>query len=506
MAYVDPRKKAVTPTPYPGVVPRPIAGPPAPPTLTASQPLSTLTYKQFLDNRMSTKPLAIQFAKLTKNQALLSRLTGTPPQPGASPTPAATPPVTPTDGTAPIAAAPAPQGSDPQLSTVPAPPNVSQFVSTQSLPLPTQVPTVNLNNLYAPAERVLASQRAAALAAQNKAYQDNQAFEQFMQNSLNQGNQALAGTMGQLSQGAATSRQQSVDNITNAIGQMNLSAGGSGDLARLAGSTAASESNPLLQAGQSALNTVPDIAGQAALTYAQGQGAVAGATGRVLNDEATRSTQQALSSTADQQAQLESSKAQAGISQAASMRDYMVQVAQLNALQSFNAGKLSEQGYASATNLMGRLSMAKSRVDVENIRAQVAKMQTQGKLDAATATNLNKLAVERMKQVGATNRTLLTAAAKKSVANTTYGAKAVGMINNLLSSQTQTIDSQNRYQRGQTVKQAATNLMNSFVKNQPNPMPYSQAYSLLSGIPKAGPEALKDPAFVAWLKTQFPAG
>lgn len=482
------------------VIKQPVYGPPSP--VTPSQPLDTLTYKTFLNGRQSTRDAAIQYAKLTKNASLLKRLTTPSAPPGAAPAPSA--PTAPIDGTAPLTAGPAPQMSTPALSAVPPQPDVSKFTSAGELPMPKNVPVADINSLYAPAERAIASQRAAALAAQNKAFQDNLAFEQFIQGATGQANQALAGTLGQLSQGAATSRQQSIDNLNAAIQNMQAGAGGSSDLARLAGSTAAGQSNQLLQAGQSALNAVPDIVGQAALTYGQGQGQVGAAQGRVMNDQAIRATQAALGDIGQQQTELETKKATGTLQQQSSIRDYMVQAAQLQALQNFNAGKLTEQGYASATNLMGKIAVANSRVDVENIRAQVTKLQTQGKLDVATANNLNKLAVQRMKEVGATNRTLLSAAAKRQASGTTFGSKGVDYINSTLRNQTKDIKSQNRYERGQTVREIATGLKNKFVLGQSKPMTYQEARSLLSGIPQAGPEALRDPAFDAFLKGQFP--
>jgi hypothetical protein len=498
MAYVDPRKKAVTPTPYAGVVPPPgpIQGPPSP--VTPSLQLAGLNYKTFLNGRASAKPLAIQFAKLTKNTDLLKRLTAPAPVAAAPPptTPQVAPVTAPTSVSTPVST---PTVAD---AAVVAPPSTTSFSpsSSGSLPMPTTVPVGDVNALFAPAERSIASQRSAALAAQNKAFQDNLAFEQFIQNTTGQANQALAGTLGQLSSGAALSRQQSVNNLDSAIGSMQAAAGGpGGDLGRLAGSTAAGQSNQLLQAGQSALNAVPDVVGQAALKYGQDQQQVGAAQGRVMNDAAIRATQGALGDVAQQQTSLDTSKASAQLSLGSSIRDYMVQTAQLDALNRFNSGKLTEQGYGSYTHYLGQIAQASSRVDVAKIKSDTS-------LSVADRNNLSKIALQHNKDIAATNRTLITTAAKRAVTSNTFGAKAVSLVNSKLNNLPQDIKSQSRFDRGQTVRGIVADLKNAYGANntRPNGLTYQDAYSLISGIPQAGSEALKDPSFVAFLKTQFP--
>jgi hypothetical protein len=482
----------------------PVYGPPAPTQSTASLPIAGLKYKTFLDSRASTRPLAIQFAKLTKNADLLKRLTAPAPTAAPAVTPAASAPAAPGAGPAAAPAGPA-LPADPSLAGTYPTPNTVGTGSTP-IPQPGKLPTLDINTLYGPAERSIANQRAAALAAQNRAFQDNLAFEQYIQGATQQGNAALAGTQGQLSSAAATSRQQSIDNVTNALGQMNLAGGGSADLARLAGSTAASESNPLLQAGQSAQNAVPDVVGQAALRYAQDQTQVAGAQGRVMNDAATRATQAALADTAKQETALQTEKAGAGVQSYGNQLNYIVQAGQLDALNAFNSGKLTQEQYATQSKLYANLAKVKTARDVANVKAQTAAEVEAGRMTRADAANVNKIAVANIHETGATNRTLLSAAAKAKVANSNYGAAAVKLTDNILRNQTKSVDAQNRMERGQTVTQVATALKNSYVVNQSSPMTYSQAYDILSGIPKAGPEALKDAKFVAWMKTQFPGG
>lgn len=410
-------------------------------------------------------------------------------------------------GTATLSVTPAPTAT--KKTTTPKPTSTSTTTDTTTTPAPSpgyNGPTVDINSLFAPAERAIASQRAAALAAQNKAFQDNMAFEQFVQDATGKANAALAPAVQGLSAGAAQSRQASMDNLTAAIAAMKGQAGGSADLARLSGSDAAQQGANLLQSGQAALNSVPDVVGEAALNYAGAQGQIGAAQGRLMNDAAIRATQAALGDAADKVTSLETSKASAALQDVANQRDYIIQQGQLQALQDFNSGKLSEQHYATQSKLYADLAKVKTTEDVARIKAATAKEVEAGRMTRADAANANKLAVEQLRQTGQTNRTLLGIAAKNKVANTQFGSKAIDLVNSTLGGLTQKVESMNRYDRGQVVRQIAGQMKVKFVLGQAKPMTYQDARQVLSTIPKAGPEALKDPAFDAFLKTQFPMG
>jgi hypothetical protein len=414
-------------------------------------------------------------------------------------TPTGTPAVTPT------AAAPRATTTPPARTTTPGPSPVTLTGST--MPSLDKVPTADPNALYAPAERQIAAQRAAALAAQDKAFRDNLAYEQFIQSATQQGNTALGSAMSQLSAGAAASRQSSIDNIQQVLGAAQLAGGTSGDLQRLSGTTAAGQSNSLLQAGQSAQSAVPDLVGQAALRYAQGQGQVGAAQGRVMNDAAVRATQAALTDTAKMGTDLETAKADAALKEVGSQRDYMVQAAQLDALERFNSGKLTQDQYATQSKLYADLTKVQSQRDVENMKAQTAAQVEAGRISRADAANLNKLAIEQLRQTATTNRTLLTLANTGAAKGNKFAEQGVSLVNRLLSDQTQDFKNMNRHDKGQFAKTAAQQLVTSYgaAGARPNGLKYNDLYNILAGVPGMN-VVLGDPTFVAWLKNKLPPG
>lgn len=475
-----------------------------------SQPsidLATLKYKDFLNGRGSTRDLGIQFAKLTKNADLLARLTGT----GTTGSPAPAAP------TAPVTGSPSPTPPStvvPQVpaattTTVPAGPGVGAalLAGRSKLPMPSTVPTIDPNALYGPAERMIAAQRAAALAAQDKAFKDNLAFEQFIQDSLTKGNTALAGTTEMLASTAAGSRRQSLANIDAALAGMKALSGGNSDLERLAGSTAATQSNQLMNAGQIAQNTIPDLVGQAGLRYAQDMRQVGGAQGRVMNDAAIRATQAALGDTAKDQVAIETAKAEAALKETQGQRDYIVEAAQLDALERFNAGKLTQDEYATQSKLFADLADIKTTRDVENLKAQTAAAAESGRMTRADAANLNKLALEQLRQTGQTNRKLLDIAKTGGAKTNDFTVKAVDDLNQLARNQTQEFSAMDRHKKGQFAKTAAHQIVTKYGANgsRPGGLKYSDLYNILAGIPGMN-EVLGDPAFVAWLKQKLPPG